>query len=640
MNIHGNLNGSGYTFNNIGMGTIWSARQADWEYMKNNIQNPDGTQISWINRYSNNPYWTQYKNLNPQFKNRFIGSASVKYQFTDWLSLTARAGTDYSNEQVELIRAYYGINDREGRYNVSNYYRQETNADFLFLAKKEVSEAITISGSFGGNLMNNKYHAQTSNVAKLVVPDIYSLSNAKETPTTTYYRREKEIQSLYGAASIEYKGQLFLDITGRNDWSSTLPEDNNSYFYPSFTASWIMTETFDLDPKIFSFGKIRVGLAQVGNDTDPYMLNATYSASTPYANNPLYSLTNTLPPANLVNELITSSELGLDLKFFNSRLGLDLTLYKSVSKNQILSAAISTTAGYASQTINAGQIDNKGVEIILSGKPVVTNDFSWDVMVNWSTNESKVVALNGEIQSLQLYKTEGDAIAVVAPVGGSYGDMMGAGFVYHENGKPIVNASGVPLTSEVRKLGNIMPDWIGGINNSFTYKGVNLSFLIDAKIGGDVWSRTNADGWATGVLKNTIGLNPKGNPVRDPLADGGGYLFDGVFEDGTPNNVYQYLDDFRWNGFAAGERWLYDASYVKLREVSLSYSLPYSIVSKLKLRGVDVSAFGRNLAILYSNTENFDPEISNRNATQESQGSEFGSNPSARNIGFRIKLTF
>jgi hypothetical protein len=401
-----------------------------------------------------------------------------------------------------------------------------------------------------------------------------------------------------------------------------------------------MTETFDLDPKIFSFGKIRVGLAQVGNDTDPYMLNAKYSASTPYANNPLFSLTNTMPPANLVNELITSSELGLDLKFLNSRLGLDLTLYKSVSKNQILNAAITSTAGYEAQTINAGQIDNNGVEIILDGKPVVTNDFTWDIMVNWSTNESKVVALNGEVKTLNLYKTEGGQITVVAPVGGAYGDMMGKGFVYHENGKPIVDAKGIPLTSDVRKLGNIMPDWIGGINNSFTYKGVNFSFLIDAKMGGDVWSRTNADGWATGVLKNTIGLNPKGNPVRDPLAAGGGYLFDGVFADGTPNNIYQYLDDFRWNGFAAGERWLYDASYVKLREVSLSYSLPYKIVSKLKLRGVDLAAFGRDLAILYSNTENFDPEVSNRNATQESQGSEFGSNPSARNIGFRVKLTF
>jgi len=640
INVHGNLNGSGYTFNNVGMGTVWSARQADWAYMKTHIENPDGTPISWINRFSNNPYWTQYRNLNPQSKNRFIGSASLTYQLLDWLSVTARAGTDYSNEQVELIRAYYGINDREGRYGVTNYFRQETNADFLFMAKKEISDALTISGSFGGNIMNNKYNSQNSYVDKLVVPNVYSLSNAKETPTTTYYKREKEIQSLYGAASVAYNNQLFLDITGRNDWSSTLPVNNNSYFYPSVTASWIFSETFDLDPNLLSFGKIRMGLAQVGNDANPYLINATYSAATPYGSNPLYSLSNTLPPANLVNELITSRELGLDLKFLNNRLGLDLTVYKSVSKNQILSATISSTAGYTSQTINAGQIDNNGVEIVLTGKPIETKDFSWDVTVNWSTNKSKIIALNGDIQSLELYKAEGSQITVVAAVGGAYGDMMGKGFVYHENGKPVVDANGVPLTSDVRKLGNIMPDWMGGINNSFSFKGVNLSFLIDAKIGGDIWSRTNADGWATGVLKSTIGLNPKGNPVRDPLEDGGGYLFDGVFEDGSPNTVYKYLDDFRWNGFAAGERWLYDASYVKFREISLGYSLPLNLVSKAKLRGVDLSLFARNIAILYSKTENFDPEVSNRNATQESQGSEFGSNPSARNIGFRVKLTF
>ncbi len=636
INTDGNLNGAGYTFNNVGMQTVWTARQADWEYMKNNIENPDGTPISWINRWHDNPYWMAKNFLNPQTKDRLIGTASIKYKFNDWLSLTARAGTDFSNEQVELKRAYYSINYREGRYSATSYYRQEVNADFLLFARKAISSAITISGSFGGNIMNNKYRQQSSEVAKLVVPGVYSLSNSKETPLTTYYKREREIQSIYGAASIEYKGQLFVDITGRNDWSSTLPINNNSYFYPSITTSWIFTETFAMDPKVFSFGKIRLGIAQVGNDADPYRLLATYAASTPYGNNPLYSLSNTLPPLNLVNELVTSNEMGLDLRFLNGRLALDLTLYKSVAKNQILSAAISQVAGYTSQVINAGQVNNSGIELMLKARPVEVSDFSWDIMVNWSKNKNKIIALNGDIKRLELYKTEGDAVTVVADVDGSYGDMWGTGFVYHENGKPIVDKDGIPLTSELKKLGNMMPDWIGGINNSFTYKNINLSFLIDAKVGGQIWSRTNADGWATGALKSTTGLNANGKPVRDPVETGGGYLFDGVFEDGTPNTVYQYLDDFRWNGFAAGERWLYDATYVKLREISLSYALRL----KGKNLGVDLSVFGRNLAILYSKTPNFDPEVSNRNASIASQGSEFGSNPSARNIGFRVKFTF
>jgi hypothetical protein len=278
---------------------------------------------------------------------------------------------------------------------------------------------------------------------------------------------------------------------------------------------------------------------------------------------------------------------------------------------------------------------------MLTGTPVARGDFSWDIMLNWSKNTSKIVALNGDIERLELYKAEGNEVTVVADVGGAYGDMWGKGFVYHANGKPMVNETGVPLTSEMKKLGNIMPDWMAGLNNSFSFKGFNLSILIDAKVGGDVYSRTNQDGWATGSLKHTTGNNANGKPVRDPIADGGGWLFDGVFEDGSPNNIYKNLDGFRWNGWAMAERWLYDGTYVKLREMSLTYSLPRSIFGNAKvLSGVDLSVFGRNLALLYSNAENFDPEVSNRNASQASQGSEFGSNPSARNIGFRVKLTF
>jgi hypothetical protein len=328
------------------------------------------------------------------------------------------------------------------------------------------------------------------------------------------------------------------------------------------------------------------------------------------------------------------------MKFLRNRLGIDLTFYKSVAKNQILSAAISPTAGFSSQTINAGQVDNQGAEVVLTGTPIDRNDFTWDVMVNWSKNTSKIIALNGDIERLELYKAEGNQITVVADVGGAYGDMWGKGFVYHENGKPMVGADGVPLTSELKKLGNIMPDWLGGINNSFTYKSINFSVLIDAKVGGDIYSRTNQDGWATGALKSTVGLNPNGVPVRDPVAEGGGYLFDGVFADGTPNNIYQNLDDFRWNPWARGERWLYDGTYVKLRQLTLSYSLPKSFISKIKLRELDLSVFARNVAILYKKSENFDPEVSNRDASLSSQGSEFASNPSARNIGFRVKLTF
>lgn len=640
INSNGNLNGAGYTFNNIGMQTIWTARQVDWAYMKDNIENPDGTQISWINRWHNNPYWIQYKNLNPQTKNRLIGSSSLKYQFNDWLSLTTRAGIDYSNEQVELVRAYYGNNDPEGRYAVSNYFRQEINADVLLSATKNITDDLSLNANLGANIMNNQYRLQTSSVDRLVVPNIYSLSNAKETPTTTFYQREKEIQSVFASLSLGYKSQVYLDLTGRNDWSSTLPQTNSSYFYPSATASWLFSETFNTSKSLFSFGKIRLSVAQVGNDTDPYRLDATYNAATPYGDNASFSLSTAMPPSDLVNELVTSSEIGIDTKFFNNRLGIDLTLYKSVAKNQILSAPISPTSGFNSQVINAGQVNNEGIELILTGTPVQTTNFSWDITANYAKNTSEIISLNDNIERLELFTAEGNQITVVADVGGSYGEMWGKGFVYHENGKPIVDADGVPLTSDLKKLGNIMPDWLGGLNNSFTYKNLNLSVLIDAKIGGDVYSRTNQDGWATGALTSTTGLNANGVSVRDPLSDGGGYLFDGVFEDGSPNTVYKDLDGFRWNPFARAERWIYDASYVKLRQITLSYALPKKTVKQIGLSAIDLSLFARNIALLYKKNENFDPEVSNRDASLSSQGSEFASNPSARNIGIRAKITF
>jgi hypothetical protein len=264
---------------------------------------------------------------------------------------------------------------------------------------------------------------------------------------------------------------------------------------------------------------------------------------------------------------------------------------------------------------------------------VETPDFSWDILFNWSKNKSKVVSLYGDIKSITLFG------GVVAPVGGEYGTIMGQDFVYHENGKPMVDASGVPLRSEVKAIGNIMPDWVSGINNTFRYRNFSFNVLIDARIGSELQSSTNSDGFATGTLKSTTGLNQRGKPVRDPLETGGGYLFEGVYEDGTPNTSYLYLDDFRWTGFP-WKQWVYDASYVKLREVALSYSFPKKLISKLHLTGADVSVFGRNLALLYTQVPNVDPEVSFSDASIASQGSEFGSNPSARTIGFRVKLTF
>ena len=250
------------------------------------------------------------------------------------------------------VQIPYGSMDlTEGRFEAYNFIKSEANADFLLSAKKAISSDFTISGSVGGNIMNNKLENQSTYVAKLVVPDVYSVSNAKEPPTTSFYRSEKEIQSLYAFFTAEYKSQLFLDVTGRNDWSSTLPKKNRSYFYPSATLSWVFTETLGLNKDIFSFGKLRFGLAQVGNDTDPYQLSLTYGSQLPFGSYPSFTLNSTLPPLDLKSELITSKEIGTELKFFSNRLGLDATLYSSSSKNQILRANLSQASGFGSAFI-------------------------------------------------------------------------------------------------------------------------------------------------------------------------------------------------------------------------------------------------------------------------------------------------
>jgi TonB-linked SusC/RagA family outer membrane protein len=641
MNIHSdNLPGAGYTANNPMMQTIWTGRQVDWEWERNNYRNPDGTQINWISIYHDNPYWMANMDHNPMTRNRFIGSAVLKYKLTDWLDLQGRVGTDFSSERFEIQRSYYGNVNPEGYWNSTNSFRQETNSDILLSGRRKIKKDITISGNIGANIMNQKQKNDGIVVNKLVVPGIYSIANAKEPAIPSYAIAQKEIQSVYAAFSADYKGQLFLDVTGRNDWSSTLPSNNNSYFYPSVTGSWIFSESMHLNGKILSYGKVRMSWAQVGNDANPYMTQRTFTYSQPFGSNPSYSQSSVLPPTNLKNELQTSTEFGAELKFLKNRIGIDFTVYKSNTRNQILNVTTSPTSGDNSQTINAGEVENRGIEVILTGTPVKTNNFSWDVTVNWSKNQNKIVSLAGDLASYQLSNLF-NWVTVVAPVGGAYGTMMGRGYVYDANGNIVVGANGIPLTTAGPvPLGNIMPDWIGGIMNTIRYKAFTFNFLIDARVGGKLFSRTNWNGWQTGALQTSVQINPRGVSMREPLSRNGGILLDGVFADGKPNNVYVDFYSNAFNNFARAERWLYSSDFIKLREIGMSYSLPVSIANRLKLKGVDLSLFARNVAILHKKIPNIDPEVSASNSDISSQGGEYAGIPASRNIGFSIKLSF
>ncbi len=641
MNIHSNnLPGAGYVSNNPMMQTIWTGRQVDWEWEKNNYRNPNGTQINWISIYHDNPYWMANMDHSPMTRNRLTGSSVLKYKITDWLDIHGRIGTDLSSERLEIQRSYYGNVNTEGYWNSINNFRQEVNADVLLSGKRKITNAISISGNIGANILNLKQKNDGIEVKKLVVPGIYSIANAKEPAIPSYFISEKEIQSVYAAFSVDYKSQLFLDLTGRNDWSSTLPSSNNSYFYPSVTSSWIFSEAMHLKGKILSYGKVRMSFAQVGNDANPYMSQRTFTYSQPFGSNPSYSQSSVLPPTNLKNELMTSQEFGAELKFLKNRIGIDVTAYKSNTRNQILNVTTSPTSGDNSQTINAGEVENRGIEVILTGSPIKTNNFSWDIAVNWSKNENKVIELAGDLSSYQLSNLF-NWVTVVAPVGGAYGTMMGRGFVYDANGNKVIGANGIPLTTAgAVPIGNIMPKWIGGIMNTVRFQRVTLNFLIDARVGGNLFSRTNWNGWQTGALIESVAKNQRGVGIREPLSKGGGILYEGVFADGKPNNVYVDFYTTNSNNFARAERWLYSSDFVKLREINLSYSLPSAIVSKLKLKAADVSLFARNVAILYKRIPNIDPESAISSSDITSQGGEYGGIPASRNIGFSIKLSF
>jgi hypothetical protein len=465
------------------------------------------------------------------------------------------------------------------------------------------------------------------------------------------------MRSQYASVSIGYQDFLFLDGTLRRDYSSTLKEDNNKYLYPSVSAAFIFSKLYS--PEWLSLGKFRLNYAEVGSGTGYDQLINTY-----VVNQPMNGANNANPAVkknpDLVPERTKSWETGLEMNFFDSRLGVDIALYKSNSYNQIMTIPISQTAGYSSLVVNAGDIENKGVEIAITGTPVRKGDFRWDVMLNWSKNKNMVVELysdpttGNKITNLVLGSFQG-GITINATEGQPYGVIKGKDYTYDANGNKIISAaSGLPVksTTATEIIGNNTPDYLAGLNNAFSYKNVTLSFLIDMQKGGDIFSLDMYYGMSSGLYPETAGANDLGNPVRDPIvgdpgaygAESGGYIIEGVNVDAngvsTPNQTRVDATTADGWGYAVEPQraFVYDASYVKLREVALSYSLPSDLLKKTFLKGVTLSAVGSNLWIMSKNLPYADPEsgLSAGNL----QGYTIGSLPTTRDFSFNLKLNF
>ena len=632
---------------------------------KNMTWNPYGFAAPEASRanphYFDNYYWTRYENFSTDERNRLIGNMVLTYQLTDWLSVMGRITND-NYDEIREERIAVGSVDPAQYYKYTRTY-QERNYDLIFSLNKDLTEDLNLNGDLGANLRREKWNqTEAETNGGLVVPGVYSLSNSVnpiEAPAEVDSRRA--VDGYFGRASLGYKRFLYADFSARYDVSSTLPESNNAYFYPAAALSMVYSELLNIDG--FDFGKIRVNYAQVGADAPTQRINPIYDLNTPISGVSLASATNTRFNPELRPERTTSFELGFENKFFQGRAGLDLTLYRSNTLDQILAARVSSSTGSYFQFINAGNIQNQGIELSLNANIVKTDNFRWDTRVNWALNRNEVIELDGDLTTYQLASVQG-GITIEAEVGQPFGVIKGTNFVYAENGEPIVydhpfGGKRYWRSASPEIIGNMLPDWTGGWTNDFTYSNFTLSALIDVQKGGDFFSLDTWYGYGTGIYDFTAGTNDKGNDVRDDVDAGGGlpiggmnpavdengdYILDddgNLTSDGTANDVYGYYGNYaNSSGWATAPNALhvYDATYVKLRQLALTYTVPSSKLENSPLGGLSVSLIGRNLAILFKNSPYTDPEAGLSAGTI--QGYQSGAYPAVREYGVNVTLKF
>src|SRR5438034_878384 len=628
-------------------GFIWFGRPVDTKLLKNNLyRDPNDAftqqillgnpllrtdapiQYSWNYSYHPNPYWMAGVKTTDYSRNRGLGHASVTYKVNDWISITGRTGRDWYQNQ---FRANYPVNDispfYQGGFLDVGETRSETNNDFLITANRQLTPTMSLTVNAGGNQRKNDYNTNMGQVGELVIPGVYTLANSNGQPFTQLYLTRKKVNSLYGSASFGYRDWLTVDLTGRNDWSSTLPKNNNSLFYPSVGAAFIFTDALGLQSNWMSYGKLRASWTRVGNDTDPYQLAAVYDPGTAWAGSPSYTAPDRLPNRVLKPEQTTGAEVGADLGFFRDKLILNATVYQKNTTNQILPVSISAATGYPSAVVNSGEVRNRGIELGLTTTPIDRGDFRWNMVVNWSKNSNRVLSLYGGVKRVVVGSYWN--VNVTADSGQPYGNLVGYKW-QRDQGHIVVGDDGLPIRDATQQvLGNYNPDWVGGITNSFTYKRFNLSFSFDGQYGGQVYSVTKWFGQYSGVLANTLA-------GREVDFNRPGYVVpNAVYENGQPDTTHVLPEDYWHNTFYAQEPGIFNATYFKLRELRLGYTLPSSVARFLGFSDATFAVVGRNL-LLFAQQPTIDPETAFD--TSNRQGVENGQLPTARSIGFTMSV--
>lgn len=616
-----------------------------------------------------NPYYMVNEIKNHDFMDRVVGVTSATLKFNSWLSLMGRVGVDFSSQMKQNTwpqdPSSKNTASRLGQMTQSINRVRDLNADVMLTANKKVSANLNLNGVVGANLHNYRSDFLSVDGRGFKAKNVYDISNFTDVRNGSGLY-QKESQSVYITGEAAYKNYLFLDVTGRNDWSSALGVKDYSFFYPSVSTGFVFTDAININKDILSYGKLRASWAQAGSDAAAYQTLAGYSFSTTGWNGlPYVYKSGTLPLFDLKNELTESVEFGADLRFLENRINLDVTYYNGKTTNQIINVGISSASGYGSQIMNAGEVKNSGIEATIGITPVKSKDFSWDINFNYAANHSEVVKLDGKLQTYPLIQSssgEPGLANIEARVGEAYGNIVGYAYQRAPDGQKIVDGAGSYVReTKLSTLGNITPKWIGGLNNTFSYKGFRLNILLDFKEGGQIVSATKYEMTRKGLGAWTVeGRRPKemyeqgdvipaGSKIGDQMPFTG--ILAGVVATTDANGVTTYAKNTKavpgmvywanraWNGIS--EEFVENGSYISLREVMLSYTLKTSLLKKTPFSSVTLSTYGRNLLYLQNGMGylGLSPE-SAPNTAGGASGMETLTIPSTRSFGFNVKVTF
>lgn len=627
----------------------WGAVQVDYKKLEE-YKRPDGTPRAWNRtgyantttdektKYIDNPYWSAYESYLEEDRDRLYGNVGLKLTPNDWLTVTGRINGDiYQYNAQDRIAVY---SRSQSSYSEYSQKYNEFNYELLATANKNWGEHSLVANLGTNYLQRSRRVSDIITSGGLIIPNFYSLTNATSTiinSSTGIYN--KALASVYGSFSYGWKSTLYLDATLRNDWSSTLPKENNSYLYPSITSSVILSELPGIKNQSWlSFAKFRLGWAQVGNDTDPYQLYKVYESVTAINGNIAYALPSQLNNLNLKPEITSSLETGVQLQFFKNLIGLDFTYYNNSSRNQIISLPTSDAFGYSSKLINAGEINNQGIEITVNANPVKTRNFEWNSILNFSRNRNKIVKLSDAVSKLDLSTT---LVSLVAQEGQSYGQLFGYDFVYAPDGQKVVGADGLYLrTQQLKALGSVLPDFLWSFQNQFRYKNFSLGFLIDSRIGGKFFSQTYKVAMYSGILPETAA-----NSIRET-----GVVNDGVTGNVTfnPDGTYTVTNTAENTKNVSAQAWarnhyngpttfdIFDGTFIKLRELTLGYDVKLPKESAIK--NIKTSVYARNLFYIFRTSKIIDPELTNSGGNV--QGIEGGNLPTPITYGLNLSFIF